>query len=732
MRQQARRAQHRAKPDAAPLSALEAMARAHDEGRTTEAARMGEALVAHYPRSLMAHNLLGVVYIGMADWPRARAVLERAVRLDATRAGVHSNLALALLGEGRAHDAARAARAALLRDPAHGLAQNSLGNALKALGNYPGAIRAYGRALELRPDYADAANNLGVAHQMSGDADAAIAAYARAIALAPGHAAAFNNLGSMLAEGGRDAEAMDAFARALALAPGYSESWCNLGACLKRAGRLDEAMAALDRAVTLAPDNAQAHNERGNVLVIEDRFAEAAAAYQASLTLAPGQRWVSGNLLHTRAALCDWRAVDVTCPGAQDAAQPFSLLTLDDDPARQQADARSWARARFGASLPRPPLRPADGRIRVGYFSADFHDHATMHLLAGTLRCHDRSAFEISAFSYGPPREGDAMRRFARAHVDHFIDTRGMADADVAVLARERGIDIAVDLKGNTFESRTGMFARGLAPVQISWLGYPGTMGADFLDYIIADARVIPADMRRFYDEKVIWLPGSYQPNDDQRLVAAAGTRADHGLPDGAFVFACFNQNYKISPAEWDIWMRLLTRVPGAVLWLVASNPWSRANLIREAASRGVDAGRLIFAERLPQAEHLARQRHADLFLDTFHVGAHTTASDALWGGLPVLSLAGRAFAARVGVSLLHAAGLSDMVVGSPAEYEARALELALDPAALAEIRARLSANPAALPLFDTTAHTAALEAAYCAALEHARTGLPPKHLEIT
>ena len=733
MRQQARRAQHRAKPDPAPLALLEAMARAHDEGRTIEAAHMGEALTARFPRSLMAHNLLGVVYIGMADWPRAREVLERAVKIDATRAGVHNNLALALLGEGRMHDAARAARAALLRDPAHGMAQNTLGNALKALGDYPGAIRAYGRALALRPDYADAANNLGVAHQMSGDADAAIAAYARAIALAPGHAAAFNNLGSVLAEGGRDTEAMDAFARALALAPGYSESWCNLGACLKRMGRLDEAMAALTHAVTLAPDNAQAHNERGNVLVIEDRFAEAVAAYEASLALAPGQRWVAGNLLHTRAALCDWGAVtDVTCVGASDAAQPFSLLTLDDDPARQQADARSWARARFGACLPRPPLRPADGRIRVGYFSADFHDHATMHLLAGTLRCHDRAAFEISAFSYGPPREGDAMRLFARGAVDHFVDIRQASDADVAALARERGIDIAVDLKGNTFESRTGMFARGLAPVQISWLGYPGTMGADFLDYIIADARVIPADMRRFYDEKVIWLPGSYQPNDDQRPVAAAGSRADHGLPDGAFVFACFNQNYKISAAEWDIWMRLLARVPGSVLWLVASNPWSSKNLIREAEARGVDAGRLIFAERLPQAEHLARQRHADLFLDTFHVGAHTTASDALWGGLPVLTLAGRAFAARVGVSLLHAAGLSDMIADTPAEYEARALELALNPAALAEIRARLCANPAALPLFDTKSHTAALEAAYRAATLHARAGLPPKHLEIT
>ena len=737
MRQQARRGGRATKPDHAPLPELEAIARANDAGHFAEAAALGEALVARCPRSLMAHNLLGVVYISQAEWLRACEVLEIALKIDASRAGVHNNLALALLGLGAHHQAVRAARAALARDPGHAFAHNTLGNALKALGDYPAAIKAYGRALTLRPDYADAANNLGIAHQMAGDQENALAAYARAIQLAPDHAAAFNNLGSVLAEGGRDTEAMDAFARALQLVPGYAESWCNLGASLKKQGRLEEALAALDRAVALAPDNAQAHNERGNVLVIEDRFAEAVAAYEASLALVPGQRWVAGNLLHTRAALCDWGApVDVNCPGALDAAQPFSLLTLDDDPARQQADARAWAKARFGVSAPRPPVRPAGDRIRVGYFSADFHDHATMHLLAGTLRNHDRAAFEIFAYSYGPAREDDAMRVFARGVVDHFIDIRGVSDEDVAALARSHGLDIAADLKGNTFESRCGMFARGLAPVQISWLGYPGTMGADFLDYIVADARVIPADMRPFYDEKVIWLPGSYQPNDDQRPVASASVRADHGLPDGAFVFACFNQNYKISAAEWDIWMRLLGRVPGSRLWLVESNPWARKNLTREAAQRGVDAGRLVFAQRLPQAEHLARQAHADLFLDTFHVGAHTTASDALWAGLPVLTLAGRAFPARVGASLLHAVGLADMVTHTPAEYEARAAELALTPAALAEVRARLAANRLTQPLFNTAAHTAALEAAYRAALDRARAGLhpdhlPPDHLEV-
>ncbi|KAK0360716.1 hypothetical protein LTR94_026222, partial [Friedmanniomyces endolithicus] len=347
-----------------------------------------------------------------------------------------------------------------------------------------------------------------------------------------------------------------------------------------------------------------------------------------------------------------------------------------------------------------PPLVPAapraDARIRIGYVSADFYDHATLYLMAGLLREHDRSRFEVRAYNYGPG-EGSAARAAILPHLDAFVDVRALDDAAAVARIRDDALDIAIDLKGYTKGARAPLFVDRIAPVQIGWLGYPGSLGSDALDYIIGDAVVIPPGAERDYSEQVIRLPGSYQANDDRRAIADAAhtSRATFGLPDEALVLCCFNHPYKIGPREFDLWTRLLHAVPDAVLWLLRPNRWAEANLRREAAARRVDPARLVFADMVPHAEHLARHVHADLFLDTFAVNAHTTASDALWGGVPVLTLAGRQFAARVGASLVTAIGLPELVAQSEAEYEAIALALANDRAALAALRARLEVEAA-------------------------------------
>jgi predicted O-linked N-acetylglucosamine transferase (SPINDLY family) len=438
--------------------------------------------------------------------------------------------------------------------------------------------------------------------------------------------------------------------------------------------------------------------------------------------------------LFYQAHICDWSARDDwrrLDPSADAAFSPFTALAFEDDPAGQLRRSSNWAAVHC---TKRPACMPApaeDGRIRIGYFSADFHDHATLYLMAGLLREHDRRRFSIRAYSYGPAL-GGAMRDHILAHVDGFHEIGAMADTAVMEFARGHGLDIAVDLKGYTQNGRIPIFAHRLAPVQIAFLGYPGSTGVDFMDYLIADPIVVPKDAHGFYSEKLLLLPDSYQPNDNQRAIAAnIGSRTGFGLPETGLVFCCFNQTYKISPSEWAIWMRVLERVPGSVLWLLRSNRWAEQNLRREAEAQGIAAERIVFAEPLPQAEHLARIRHADLFLDTFNVNAHTTASDALWAGVPVVTKAGRQFAARVGASLLSAIGLPELVTETEADYEALILALAAQPAHLAAIKARLADNRLTHPLFDTALYARRIEDAFAAAHERHIKGLPPVPISV-
>ena len=580
---------------------------------------------------------------------------------------------------------------------------------------------------------------IGAANAGLWQREAAAAAFGRAAAIDTQSAEAHNNYASALKELGQLDKAAQAYARALALAPGLLQAHYNLGLVRFEQGRIHDAVRSQERAVACDAGFAPAYAQLGLLLGTLGRMPEALAAYERALALAPSLGTARAEKLLLQLNMADWRGFDEfalhaeTLGIAGEPVNPFTLLPYDDDPARQ----RQRAEHAVAATVRRepmplvPPPPAADGRLRVGYFSADFHDHATMYLMAGLFRAHDRSRLAIHAYSYGTPRN-EAMRDHLTTHAEHFFDVHGLDDRAIAMLAREHGLDIAVDLKGYTLQARLDPFALRLAPVQIGYLGYPGTTGARFIDYIIGDAVVIPPADHSHYTEAVITLAGCYQINDAPGVPPApAEGRAAHGLPErGAdgqgFVFCSFNNTYKISPTEFAIWMRLLQQVDGAVLWLLRTNAWAEDNLRAAARAHGIDPARLVFAGRVSHADNLARHAHADLFLDCFAVNAHTTASDALRCGLPLITLAGRSFAARVAASLLTSVGLPELIADSAEAYEALALALARDPVRLAALRARLQQAAQTVPLFDPEATTRKLEAAYFAAHARARDGLPP------
>jgi predicted O-linked N-acetylglucosamine transferase (SPINDLY family) len=399
----------------------------------------------------------------------------------------------------------------------------------------------------------------------------------------------------------------------------------------------------------------------------------------------------------------------------------------------QRKAAEIWASDNYPANfvLGSIPKRTRREKIRLGYFSADFHNHATSYLMAELFEYHDKDRFELVALSFGPDLQ-DQMQQRISAAFDKFIDVRKQSDKDVALLSRNLGIDIAIDLKGFTQDSRVGIFAFEAAPIQVNYLGYPGTMGASYFDYLVADKTLIPEGSQIHYSEKIVYLPNSYQVNDTQRRIAdKVFAREELDLPDSGFVFCCFNNNYKITPHTFESWMRILRRVDGSVLWLLEDNPTASTNLRKEAQRRDVNPNRLVFAKRIPLPEHLARHCAADLFVDTLPCNAHTTASDALWAGLPVLTCMGEAFASRVAASLLNAIGLPELITSRQEDYEALAVELATNPERLKSVKAKLEQNRLTTPLFDTKLFTRHIEDAYTQMIERYRADLAPGHVYV-
>jgi predicted O-linked N-acetylglucosamine transferase (SPINDLY family) len=607
--------------------------------------------------------------------------------------------------------------------------------ALHQGGRIADAEAIYRDILRDMPDQFDALYFSGVAAAQAGRFEQAERTIRRALEVNPQSPLALSDLGNVLSALKRHNEALQCFAKSIALQPEFAGAHLNRGNVYMKLRLFPEALASYERVVAIAPNAAAGHGNRARALSGLGRHSEAVAAFDRVLALNANFDFVVGDRLHSAMHVCLWDGHDAECArvlagvrARSLAATPFATLSVTTSPADQLKCARDYTEQQFKAEA--NPLwrgeRYRHDRIRVSYLSTDLHDHATATLMAGVFEHHDRSRFETTALSCGPD-DDVAIRRRIKQSFEHFIDVQSMSDQEIADLVRKMEIDILVDVNGHTSDARTGVMMRRAAPIQVNYLGYPGTMGAPYIDYIVADRIVIPDDQREFYSERVAVLPGSYQPNDSKRPVADhCPTRVEAGLPQHGFVFCSFCNNYKITPAMFAVWMRLLRQVEGSVLWLLERNRDVARNLRREAEARGVTPERLVFAPHVSMDAHLARQRLADLFLDTAPYNAHTTASEALWVGLPLVTFLGATFPGRVGASLLHAVGLPELVADSIEGYERLALSLARDPARLAALRHRLAQNRDACPLFNTARSTRNLEAAFTLMWQRHQRGEPP------
>ncbi len=547
-------------------------------------------------------------------------------------------------------------------------------------------------------------------------------------------------LGSVYMQLNRHEKALKCLDKAISLKSDNAGCYSNRGLILHDLARFEESLDSYDKALDIDPQNFDAHFNKSITLDILGRYEEALYHLSRSLEIQGDQSETLSMQLKLKTLIVDWSLYDEWAQvheilGITTQATPFPFLALEDRPEKQLIRSQKHSQCFLPKEeTPQYTHCQSSQKIRIGYFSADFHGHATMHLMAQLFDYHDQDVFEIYIYSFVSV-EADYFTRDLQNTVTVFRDVSNMSDQDVAKLSRSDSIDIAVDLKGYTQNARTGIFACGAAPVQINYLGYPGTVGADFIDYIIADPVVIPEHLQQHYSEKVIYLPNSYQVNNNSRKISETKMIRDQfGLPEKSFVFCGFNNSYKITPREYDIWMRVMQKVDDSVLWLLRSNKTQALedNLKREAENRGISGDRIILTDKLPHSEHLARHRLADLFIDTFNVNAHTTCSDALWAGLPVVTKVGEQFAARVAASLLHAVGLPELVTETEAEYEALILELATNRQRLAALKRKLHKNRLTKPLYDTEAYTRHLEDAYKQAHQIHQAGQSPRPIIVS
>ncbi len=730
-------------------------------------------LIERRPDHAVAYYKRGNLLKDREQFEAALADYNQAITLDPRYAYALCNRGVVLSRLGRLEEAVESYDRALARAPDDVLVLFNRAHLQQQLKQPQAALASFDRAVALRPDYVEAHFSRGQLLREHGQLTEALAAFDKALALKPDYLKARLERGLLLLELRRPTEALASFDETLALKPDFLEVLYNRGILLVELRRLTEALAGFDRVVALLPAFHDVHLSRGRLLTDLGRFTDALESLDTALALKPGDlethlaratallkmrrfaeavkefepviavkpdlKFALGFQRYGKMLICDWSNLDADVArlvagirsGATVAAV-FDLLAVVDDEAIHRKAAQIWLREECPEIRDMPPLpvRAPSGKLRIGYFSGDFREHPVALLAAELFENHDRSRFEITAYSLGPKQQSPIRQRLEKAF-DRFVDVSDWPAREVTLLARRHEIDIAVDLSGHTDGARPGIMAHRAAPIQVNYLGYPGTLGAEYIDYLIADPTVIPVEQQPHYSEKIVYLPHSYLPNDSKRKIGTTPTREQEELPPVGFVFCCFNTSYKISPETFSSWMRILARVDGSVLWLSSLTTAEAAeNLQKEAQKRGVDPGRLLFANLAPSSsQHLARLKLADLILDTLPYNAHASTMDALWAGVPVLTRIGRSFAGRVSASLLRSIKLPELVTTSAQQYEDLAVELATSPRLLAEIKQRLTDNRLTAPLFDSRLFARNLESAYTMLFERYRAGLPPDHL---
>lgn len=692
------------------------------------------------PNYVDAYNNQGAALSDLKRYEEAIRSYEKALEIKPDNAQVYNNQGVALNAIKRHLDAIESYKKAIAIQKSYPDAYSNLGVALNDLKQHQAAVEKYNVAIDIKPDFALAYCNRGVALNELKQYRQAIESYNEAIRMQPDYADAYCNRGVSLNHIKKHAEAMDSYSKAIALKQNYPEAFLNLGTVLNEIKRHKDAIICYKKAIALRPNYAEAYNNLGNAYKDLKDYEKVINSYSKALELNPESPFLTGLLVHTKMQICDWGELQsqiakllIKIEESKLVTAAFPVLSLTDSLSlqRKAAELSLNEERPENLALGSIPRRMKSEKIRVAYFSADFKNHAVSILIAELFETHNRDRFEIYAFSFGVNTK-DPMRLRIEKAFDKFINVQFHSDEEIAKLSRNIDIDIAVDLGGLTNETRPGIFALRAAPIQVNFIGYPGTMGAPYMDYIIADKHVVPEDIKANYTEKVVYLP-CFQPNDSKRKIAEKFfTRQELGLPETGFIFCSFSNNYKINPSIFSGWMRILQKVNNSRLLLLAESEMVCANLRKEASQRQVDPDRLIFGQRIAQDEYLARYRTADLFLDTYPFNGGTTVSDALWAGLPVLTQAGEAFASRMASSLLHAIGLPELITSTQEGYEAIAVALASNPERLKKIRLSLQQNRQSSILFNTQMFARHIEKAYTQMYEKHQDNLPPEHIDVT
>ena len=709
-----------------------------DLKRPADALASYERAIALKPDYAEAYCNRGHALKDLKRREEALASYDKAIALKPDYGEAYSNRGNVLSSLKRSAEALASYDKAIALKPGFASAYYNRGLALQDLKRPADAVASYDKAISLRPDLAMAHYNRGIALEDLNRHEQALASHDKAIALTPDFAEAHNNRGNVLLRLKTPADALASYDKAIALQPDFAEAHNNRGLALQDLKRPADALASYDRAIALKPDYTDAWFNRGNIFRDLNRQREAIGAYAQVLKIDPKYPLAKGALLLQKIYCCDWKGLDDLI---SEIDGNVASGTLSVEPFVWQAVSHSQRSLQKCAELYNEKISPAyikiftrppfanPRKIRIGYSSGEFREQATSHLIVGVLELHNNSQFEIYAVDNGLDDKSEIRKRI-NASVRGIIDISKLSDSSAVAAICENQIDILVNLNGYFGKHRTQVFAQRPAPIQANYLGFPGTLGASYIDYIIADQHVVPPSHKEFYTEKVVYLPDCYQANDRKKEIGTRlFSRAECGLPQNGFIFCCFNNNYKITPEVFSCWMRLLIQVDGSVLWLLEDSASASANLRKEAVARGINAERIIFAKRMLLPDHLARHRLADLFLDTLPCNAHTTASDALWAGLPVLTCFGATFSGRVAGSLLNAIGLPELITTTLEAYEEMAIDFATHPEKLAIIKRKLAENRLTTPLFDTKRFTRHIEAAYIAMYDRYQAGLPPEHI---
>lgn len=745
---------------------------AYGSGDFATAEKLCRAITKRDGRNFGAFHLLGAAQWALGKGTAALASYDRALTLSRDNVNVLTDRGLALQGLGRFDEALASYDRALAIRPDGITALNNRGSTLQQLERYEEALECFDRVLKLDPSFADAHFNRSVLLERSARYEEAVASLDDVLRLMPDDVEALNNKGNILLKLKRPEEALAAFDGAISKAPFVPRGWSNRGIALKMLHRFDEALASFDRAlgidpdyvfalnnrgntfqelhrysqavadydraVALRPDYVEAHANRGTCLSALGRIEEALASFERVLSFQPDHGPALSDAADCSAKLCDFqryqkyeRELPDAARGGEACISPFALLNYSDDEALHAVVAREyWTRNFRTTPHVFPSAERRKDKIRIAYFSPDFRLHPVAQTIVGLFESHDRERFEVLGVSYGPSGP-DEMRNRVIASLDGFYDVNQKSDRETAALLRDLDVDIAVRLGGYTSHSRPGIFSERAAPIQVNYHGYAATTGTDDMDYIIADAVALPFENQAHYAEKIVHLPGCYLANTELPI-GATPSRAEAGLPEEGFVYCCFNNGWKITPKIFETWMNILQGCPGGVLWLSGMNDTATRNLLGAAKAAAIDPARIIFAPRLSRLDdHLARHQLADLFLDTLPYNAHSTAADALWAGLPVLTCKGGAFAGRVAASLLNAIGLDEMIASDIEGYKSLALRLAQEPEMLADVKRKLARNRETHPLFDRQRFARNIESAYATMWDIWTRGEPPRSFAV-